>query len=54
LPNELKNGSGSSREAKKLEEPEPKPLGAYPKGVLLSTTMVVRDRALPIGIAELE
>jgi fructoselysine-6-P-deglycase FrlB-like protein len=32
LPNELQNGSGSSREAKKPEEPEPKPLEALPKG----------------------
>jgi hypothetical protein len=32
LPNELQNGSGSSRETKKPEEPEPKPLGALPKG----------------------
>jgi hypothetical protein len=32
LSNELQNGSGFSREAKKPEEPESKPLGALLKG----------------------
>jgi hypothetical protein len=35
LPNELQNVSGSRREAKKPEEPEPKPLGALLKGALI-------------------